>query len=158
MLKNEYFHNFSGVLNFTDEMQHKIDDAVIIVTEKYMEYITRKVIYPKYNQPFNFHDSDYTLNYAEYCLNLIFSGIAPDLLDILVQNIYDEIMDSIEDKGQSQAIRLQLLFVKKAIKILHLGISYHEQYLLLINQIASNRVDYVRYETFFNNLKKKLLP
>lgn len=71
----------------------------------------------------------------------------PELLDALMQNAYETIIESYENKNEIEIIRLQLLFVRKAIGLLHIGDM--KSYIIFFDQISSCRVEREKYVNFF---------
>lgn len=75
-------------------------------------------------------------------------GASQDLLDILIQDAYETIIEH-ANKSELSILRLQLLFVKKAIFLLHE--CKYDDYFILIGRMVSPQLNLFQYERFFKN-------
>jgi len=128
-------------------MQKAVDEIVISSNEFYIDFTSVAMIVPK--NEINFHDiqEDQAIKFFEFGINLIYGGLMPDLLELSMQNAYEIIMESCAHKENTDIIRLQLLYVRKAIHLLHVGELEH--YMAFLSQISSNIVNIAKYTDFF---------
>ncbi len=131
-LEKKLFGGHQQYLNLTHVEQTVLEDIIKFSLELYINaYTTNNFVAFDNTIDFDNIIEDHAQHLFSYGLNMILGGINPDLISILVDNAYEKIMEN----GINSHIRLQLIFVKYAIKILDLhGI---KQYMDFIGQIAS---------------------
>jgi len=108
------------VLNFTDEVQKAMDEIVVFSNETFIEFINTGI---KSKNEINLKQvkERHAFKYFELGIFLINGGVVPALLDVIMQNAYELIIGCFDSKDTIDVLRLQLLFVKKAISLLHQG-------------------------------------
>lgn len=136
MNSNKYHHNFSDILNFTDEMQDTVDKLIVSINEIYINSITSLVI-PRKNFDFNLAENQNPLIYFRFGISLIYDGVSPSLLNVLMQNAYEVILENCIDN--KSIMRLQLLIVKESINLFY--IHNIEKYISFIRQMVSYNAD-----------------
>lgn len=146
MKHNKYYHTFSDILNFSDELQGAMDNIVKYTSEFYIKSKKSAIICPCNSTNFYELKEQKSIKYLEYGITLIQGGIMPDLLEILMENIYEIIIDNC-DENELKLLRLQLLFIKKSVKLFHTG--NLKDYFFLCQQIVSNEVNINEYKKFF---------
>ncbi|MCL2357835.1 MAG: hypothetical protein FWC70_11915 [Defluviitaleaceae bacterium] len=140
-------HSFSDIMNLTREEQAALNEIADLCNQEYYEFTLPSF---KTKKDINFNnEKQIAFEYFKFGMNLIIGGLTPAALDILMENTYEKILEGFNNKG---VLRLQLLFVKKAIGLLHVG--KISDYIGLFTQITSDSEERYRYQHVFKELFK----
>lgn len=140
--EDNILYNTFTCMGFSEELQKSMNELIIYVVNTYIDYAVKgKDLDISSLKDEN--TDDIAKIYFCYALELMFSGVFPETYQILMQNYYEAKMDLLAGTDKLGDIRIQLLFVLYASKLLHAG--DRDMFLEVANQFASNRIFDVNY-------------
>lgn len=148
--RSKYYHTFTDTLRFDDEIQIAMDNLIVFINDFYIKHET-KSLKPKcnidfYNLEKDIHKEKVAREYFKFGLTLIYHGLMPAALNIIMENAYEVIIDNFKEEN-IKILRLELLFIKKSISLLHIG--ERKEFIDFCGQLVSCNVDMNKYYDFF---------
>jgi len=136
-------------VNYIAKKQISLDKLIVYMTETYIEShfnLDPQELYNFSETGMNFMllKNDKALRFFDFGFMLIEYGTDPSLLNIMMQNTYEIIIENAQE-NELINLRLQLLFLKYAIQLLHK--CDYKDYYDLINLLSSNKINVQQYES-----------
>lgn len=148
-------HTFGKVLNFNEETYQAIDEAIRKLFQIYAdtkaEYVKAIIHTPKNKVDIDKVQGDYLENFIYYGLALVDGGLHPYAVEMLLENAYEVFLGQCSGQERKR-LRLQLLYVKKALLLLQMDV---ENYLSFSGQLASEELDLREMHQYFKLAPEK---